>query len=264
MPLPKLSVVMEGFQPILKRLSASEQKAAIRAAFDVGGQWWVANYLPLRFTRYARAKLGYELRSSHIKRKKNYNAPDPLVWTGETRTSVLGTVRVAVGGSASAPWADIKMRTGGPRHKTVYEVLGTIPDSEMPGVAKVIGEKLQAILAQAVSPGGRSKRLTLAGASTKLSGPRAAAARTVSRQVRGDLNDARLDAGVAQERFATERPAARARVQSRLKRTHDRWRRQSGGSAADGAASGMSQTYASSSRYRHAQAQARHRSRYPR
>lgn len=260
--LPALSVVLEGYQPILKRLSASEVKLAIRAAMDTGARWWIANYLPLRFQRYARAKLGYELHSSHIKRKKNYDAPDPLVWTGETRESVLKTARVAVGGSAGSPYADIKMRTGGPRHKIVYQVLNTILDSEMPGVAMIIDAELAAILSQAVSPGGRSKRLTLAGAGSSLTSPAATAARKLNSNIRGDRNDAVLDAGASKERFESAQKDNRARVQSRLKRTHDRWRRQSGGSAADGAASGMSQTYTGSSRYRHAQAQARHRSRY--
>lgn len=262
MPLPALSVVLEGFQPILQRLSATEMKLAVRVSFEVGGGWWIVNYLTLRFTRYARAKLGYELHSSHIKRKKAYNAPEPLVWTGETRESVLKTARVIAGGTASGPWVDIKMRAGGPRHKIVYEVLNTILDSEMPGVAKVIGEQLQSIIDQAVSPGGRSKRLTLAGASSNLNSPASQLARKQSMTAKGDRNDATLDAGAAKDRFEAERPAARARVQSRLKTTHDRWRRSSGGSANDGAASGMSKTYAGSSRYRHAQAQARHRSRY--
>ncbi|HEX3132638.1 MAG TPA: hypothetical protein VHX44_03535, partial [Planctomycetota bacterium] len=88
---------------------------AVRVAFEAGGGWWIVNYLTLRFTRYARAKLGYELHSSHIKRKKQYNAPDPLVWTGETRESVLKTAHVVSGGTSSGPWVDIKMRTGGPR-----------------------------------------------------------------------------------------------------------------------------------------------------
>lgn len=262
MPLPALSVVLEGFQPILQRLSATEMKLAVRVSFEAGAGWWIVNYLTLRFTGYARAKLGYELRSSHIKRKKQYNAPDPLVWTGETRESVLKTARVVAGGTATGPWVDIKMRTGGPRHKVVYQVLSTILDSEMPGVAKVIGEQLQAIIDQAISPGGRSKRLTLAGASSKLGSASANVARKQAATARGDRNDAVLDAGAGKDRFAAEKPANQAKVQSRLKRTHDRWRRSSGGSANDGAASGMSKTYAGSSRYRHAQAQARHRARY--
>lgn len=264
MPLPTLSVVLEGFQPILQRLSATEMKLAVRVSYEAGAGWWIVNYLTLRFTRYARAKLGYELRSSHIKRKKNHGAPDPLVWTGETRESVLKTARVVSGGTAEGPWVDIKMRTGGPRAKIVYEVLSTILDSEMPGVAKVIGEQLQAIVDQAISPSKRSKRLTLAGASSQLGSAAANVARAQHRTARGDRNDAVLDAGAARERFEAEQPARRARIQSRLKRTHDRWRRQSGGSAADGAASGMSATYRGSSRYRHAQAQARYRARYRR
>lgn len=262
MMFPALPFTLSGFTPILERLSATEQKLAVQAAMSAGAHWWIGSYLPMRFTRYARAKLGYELRSSHIKRKKNYGAPDPLVWTGETRESILKTVRTAVGGTAVSPYVDVKMRTGGPRHQTVYQVLNTILQSEMDGVSRVVGAELQSILAQAISPSKRSRRLTLAGASSKLGSDAANVARAQHRTARGDRNDATLDAAAAKERFAAERPANRARVQSRLKRTHDRWRRASGGSANDGAASGMSRTYANSSRYRHAQAQARHRSRY--
>ena len=263
MPLPSLSLVLDGFQPLLRRLSATEMKLAVRVSFEAGGGWWITNYLTLRFTRYARAKLGYELRSSHIKRKKDFGAPDPLVWTGETRASVLRTARVVAGGTASGPWVDIKMRTGGPRHKTVYQVLSTILDSEMPGVAKIIGEQLQLIIDQAVSPGGRSKRMTLAGAKSSLASPAAAVARKQAATQRGDLNDAQLDAGSDRDRLNAERPNARARVQSRLKATHAGWRRKAGGSASGGAAGdGLSQTYLGSARYRHAQAQQRHRSRY--
>lgn len=264
MPVPVLTATLEGFQPLLQRLSATEMKLAIRVSYEAGAGWWISNYLTLRFTRYATAKLGYELRSGHIRRKKDYGAPDPLVWTGETRESVFKTARVVSGGTADGPWVDIRMRTGGPRHKIVYQVLSTILQAEMPGVAKAVADQLQAILDQAVSPGGRSKRLTLAGASSSLASPKAQLARAQHRTARGDRNDATLDAGAARERFTAEKPANQARVQRRLKRTHDGWRRRSGGSAADGAASGMSQTYAGSSRYRHAQAQARHRARYRR
>jgi hypothetical protein len=259
--IPALSFVLEGAAPILKRLSATEQKAAVRVAWLAGAVWWIASYLVLRFTRYARAKLDYELHSSHIKRKQNYNAPDPLVWTGETRDAVLGNARPVVGGSAGEPWADIKMRTNAPRAPIVYRVLNTILDSEMPGVAKVIAATLQDLLAAAVSPGGRSKRLTLAGASSSLNSPQATAARTASAALADQRQGARDQAEDDRVRITEARPNARAKVQSRLKRTHDKWRRTSGGSAPI-QGGGMSQTYAGSSRHAHAVAQSRHRARY--
>jgi hypothetical protein len=257
--LPPLSVTLEGLAPIRAKLSATEWKAAVRAAFQLGGEWWIGNYLPLRFTKYARAKLNYELHSSHIKRKKDFEATDPLVWTGQTRDAVLGNAHVAVGGSADHPYADIKMATPGPRAPIVYQVLNTILDSEMPGVSREIADALQAILAQAVTLGGRSKRLTLAGASTSLSSPAAAVgrARIENRQT---VRDAAEDDRV---RITEARPAAIEMRQNRLKRTHDRWRRTSGGSAPVGGDGGqMAASYANSSRYRHAAAQRRHRARY--
>jgi hypothetical protein len=251
--------VLEGHQPILQRLSATERKAAIRAAFQVGADWWFANYLPLRFSKYARAKLNYELHSSHIKRKKDFKANDPLVWSGQSRDAVLGNSRFAVGGSADHPYADLKMRLPGPRAPIVYQVLNTILDSEMPGVAREIGNALQEILAQAVSPGGRSKRLTLAGASSSLSSAAATAgrARITGRQTaRDEAEDDRV-------RITESKPAAvRARA-NRLQATHDRWRRTSGGSAPVGGDTGaQAASYIGSSRYHHAAAQRRYRARY--
>lgn len=259
--IPALSFVLDGAAPILKRLSAGEQKAAIRVAWEAGAVWWIANYLLLRFSRYARAKLGYELHSSHIKRKQNYDAPDPLVWTGETRDNVLATARPVVGGSASTPWADIKMRTGAARAEIVYRVLNTILDSEMPGVAKVIAATLQDLLAAAVSTGGRSKRLTLAGASSSLTGAAATKARTARDLLSDQRQTARDQSEDDRVRIKENRPSAKAAIQSRLKRTHDTWRRQSGGSTPT-QGGGMSKTYAGSTRHAHAQAQARHRARY--
>lgn len=259
--IPALTFVLDGAKPILKRMSVGEQKSAIRTAWEAGAVWWIVNYLVLRFSRYARAKLGYELKSGHIKRKKDYGANDPLVWTGETRDAVLGNARPVVGGSASQPWADVKMRTPGPRSAIVYKVLNTILDSEMPGVAKVIAATLQALLAAAVSVGGRSKRLTLAGASSNLSSPHAATERAAHQQMADQRQTARDASEDDRVRITENRPSAQAAVQARLKRTHDTWRRTSGGSAPI-QGGGMSQTYAGSSRHAHAQAQARYRSRY--
>jgi hypothetical protein len=133
---------------------------------------------------------------------------------------VLGNARPVVGGSASQPWADIKMRTNGPRAEIVYKVLNTILDSEMPGVAKVIAATLQALLAGAVSIGGRSKRLTLAGSSSSLASPQAAAARTAHGQVSERRQTARDQSEDDRVRITENRPGARAQAQSRLKRTH--------------------------------------------
>ncbi len=253
--LPRLGAILEGHEPILKRLSKGERKGAEQAAMQAGAARFFGDYAHLRFTRYATARLGYFLRSGHIKRKKDFGVPEPLVWTGETRVSVLTRARIAVAGSAGAPTAEIKMPLPGPRAPIVVETLSQVIDSEMGGFAEEAGKVLTEILGQTSSTGGKSKKLTLAGASSSLTGISARRARAL----RGDRNDHLEDAKARRSSITDARPANAAAVAARTQRTHNRWRRQAGGSAPTG---GPSQTYLRSTRYRHAQAQARYRARY--
>jgi hypothetical protein len=257
--LPRFSAVLDGAAPILKRLSKAERKLAEQAAIGAGAARWFADFAPLRFTRYARARLGYALRSGHIKRKKDYGVPEPLVWTGETKVSVLTRARFAIAGSAGKPTAEIKMPLPGPRAPIVGETLSQVLDSELGGFGEEAGRVLGEILGGATGVSKRSKKLTLAGASSSLTGVSARRARALQ----GDRNDHLQDAQARRSAIADARPAHAAAVSRRLKRTHDRWRRTSGGSAGPvGGAGAPAGTYLRSTRYRHAQAQARYRARY--
>lgn len=273
--LPDLQVWMEGMTPILRTFSTAQQKEIMQHLLGELAEWWIDEWLPQRFeSRYARGKLGYHLRSSHINRKRYYGAPEPLTWTGDTRESVFETARVKTGGSAKKPYADIRMQLGGPRADIVYQVLNTILDGELSGEGVALIESLWAELLEHSMVTGRVQRArkgkragdvqsrVLRGGTVNAQAVRRQQGRAERRDdLQADAEDRRID-------LLEGRDEGRAKAQAALKRTHDRWRRQSGGAAAYAqspsrrAAPGMSRTYAGSTRYRRAKAQSRYRRRY--
>ena len=175
--LPRIGAIFQGAEPILKRLSKNERKGAEQAALGAGAARFFVDFTPLRFTRYATAKLDYRLRSGHLKRKRLFGVTDPLVWTGDTRASVLGRSRIAVAGTAGHPTADLKMPLPGPRPEVVVKTLSAVLESELAGFAQVAGQVLTELLGQASSVGGKSKKLTLTGAKSAVTNSRYARAR---------------------------------------------------------------------------------------
>ena len=94
----------------LSRLPPRMRTEALELCLARAVEWWVANYLPLRFNAgYARRELGYTIKEKtrKIKAIAARTHPDaalPNVRTGETRKDVLASTRVitkAVGGSSS-------------------------------------------------------------------------------------------------------------------------------------------------------------------
>lgn len=80
----------------IDRLTRGQQKAAIKAALDATMQWWIAEYLPLRFTQAA-TRFGYDPASStRAKKQRQARKPGwqdaalPNVWTGATRSAAQG------------------------------------------------------------------------------------------------------------------------------------------------------------------------------
>jgi hypothetical protein len=252
--IPKVSFVFDQYKCQLARLTRSQVKDVLRASLQAGAWWWTTNYLMLRFTWYAGAKLGYALTSGHIKRKKDYNSPLPLVWTGTTRYSVAKTVAVREGGSSANPFVDVKYRVGGPRAPVVFRVLNTILQSEMGGVVRVIEATLADLLSGARKRGGRSLKMELPADSPKLM------RQAHESSARGQIAPQAGDANDFKEDWAAHKNAAQQKVQRRLKLTHARWRRTAGGSAPV-SGGGVSRTYAGSHRERYAMAQSRYRER---
>jgi hypothetical protein len=262
--MPSIAVVMEGVERYRKTFSAAEWKAAVRAAFEAGAFAWIADFLEKRFTGYATAKLGYALRSGHVKRKKNYGVPQPLVWTGETMESVLSQATVRVSGSAANSTASIPMRVPGPRAPIVYEVLSTILDTEMGPTAREIERVLHGLIDQStvtkITKSGKNKgkvrKRTFAGVSTRVDQRNATRTQRVRQQERFDAANARAEDRRVE--LSETLGARQEQVQQRLRRTHAQWRRQAGGAAPTG---GPAAAYAASPRFRRAQAQSRYRQR---
>lgn len=80
----------------IDRLTRGQQKAAIKAALDATMQWWIAEYLPLRFTPAA-SRFGYDpAPSTRAKKLRQARKPGwqdaalPNVWTGATRSAAQG------------------------------------------------------------------------------------------------------------------------------------------------------------------------------
>lgn len=80
----------------LDRLTRGQQKAAIKAALDATMQWWIAEYLPLRFTPAA-TRFGYDPAGGTMAKKIRQSrkpgwsqAALPNVWTGATRSAAQG------------------------------------------------------------------------------------------------------------------------------------------------------------------------------
>lgn len=112
----------------------------LRAGLHAGGQKWIAEYLPLRFTSYAMGVLGY-----HARRGTGH---DPLVHTGRLRADALANsspeARVTSGNATlilhiSTPtMLDHKGNSTGYGYSAspiVYDVLKQITDREVDVIA---------------------------------------------------------------------------------------------------------------------------------
>jgi len=183
-------------------------------------------------------------------------------------------VRVKTGGSARRPYADIRMRMGGPRAEIVYQVLNTILDGELAGGGVALVESMwaeiigQSLVTGTVQRNARGKRKGDV-RSRQLRGGTLTALEVRQHQRRQERRDD-MQAGAEDRRveLLEGRGAGRDAAQRALTRTHDQWRRQSGGAAAFAASparraeDGMARAYRTGPRYRKAQAQARYRRRH--
>lgn len=108
-PLRMRLEATEQFAKLFWKDSAAEWNAIIRAGLRAGGEAWIAEYLPLRFTGYARSDLGYN------GKKKNKL---PLIKTGNLHENAL-----------SQSWAEAEANAGMAR-VTLHIATGTAPPNK--------------------------------------------------------------------------------------------------------------------------------------
>lgn len=87
----------------IDKLTRAQQKAAIKAALDATMSWWIAEYMPLRFTKAAE-RFGYDPAGGTMAKKIRQSrkpgwsqAALPNVWTGATRSAAQGARFRSVG-----------------------------------------------------------------------------------------------------------------------------------------------------------------------
>lgn len=98
-------------------MKGPDRKALLKAATDAVMHFWIANYLPLKFTGYA-WEAGYRVAPGTMKRKKRYqqtgrlnpetgqieacpDADKPNVITGATRSAAFSTARFQGSGTST-------------------------------------------------------------------------------------------------------------------------------------------------------------------
>ncbi len=134
---------------VLKNKAA--QNRVMKVAFKDMGDFWINNFLPLRFSLYAEQKLLYK-RSSRKKNTKaktifsfrgqSFNARDPLVRTGKLVGSALRTAN----SKGTPKGARVTFTIPHALRKKELVVLKEVPGSEVNAMAKRMEETLPGLI----------------------------------------------------------------------------------------------------------------------
>jgi hypothetical protein len=191
-----LNAIFELKGPFAKLMTA-ERKGVIQASLRAGGELFKSKYIPLRFTDYA-YRLGYKVTEAWKKFKRRTlktGRAQPYVGTtpagGGNVLSLAGgnhdglTVynpekmsvamargcRVDISGTSRG--GDIIIRTpfGHPLRTEYAKAFTHITEAENQTVAREVSRAFTALISKAVSIGGRSKKMSIPGASSSWKPP---------------------------------------------------------------------------------------------
>jgi hypothetical protein len=184
-----VNVIFEMKGPFAQLASNTERKVVAQSALRVGGEWFRAERIPLRFTDFA-YRLGYRVTDDWKKFKRRVlksGRAVPYIGTtppggGDIESFIRGmpTVynpekmavaiergcRVDITGTSKG--GDIIIRTpyGHPIRPLMAEAFKTVTPEEYQGVAQRVAAAFRDFLAGAKAKGGRSTRLTIVGSTS--------------------------------------------------------------------------------------------------
>lgn len=150
-----LSVSEDLFRVFFK---TGEWNAIVRAALAAGGTYWIEKYLPLRFTNYAKAELGYAAKTARRATSpysaKNARYKMPLVLDGNLQNTALTQSYADAKATSSNAYVTLHIATGmtQPTAKgasmpyaaqpLVNRTLSTITEREIAAIAKQAEETI--------------------------------------------------------------------------------------------------------------------------
>ncbi len=191
-----LNVIFELKGPFAKLMTA-ERKGVIQTSLRVGGEFFKLKYIPLRFTDYA-YRLGYKVTDAWKKFKRRTlktGRAQPFIGTTppgggnvlslaggnhdgltvynaeKMSTAMTAGCRVDITGTAKG--GDIVIRTpyGHPLRPEYAKAFTHVTDAESQSVAQEVARAFKALISRAVSIGGRSKKMSIPGASSSWKPP---------------------------------------------------------------------------------------------
>ncbi len=187
-----INVIFELKGPFAKLANATERKVVAQSALREGGEWFRTERIPLRFTDWV-YRMGYRVTDawkSFKRRTTKTGRALPFIGTtppggGDILSMAGGNAEIVVHNAekmavamergcrvdivGTSKGGDILIRTpyGHPIRPEYAEVFKSVSPEEYQRVAQIVAAAFQDFLANARSKGGRSKKLTIEGASAK-------------------------------------------------------------------------------------------------
>ncbi len=188
-----INVIFEMKGPFAKLASNTERKVVAQAALREGGEWFRSERIPMRFTDWA-YRLGYRVTDAwKAFKRRTTKTGRALPFIGTTPPGGGDILSLAGGNhdglvvhnaekmaiamergcrvdiSGTSKGGDILIRTpfGHPIRPEYAEVFKKVTPEEYQQVARIVAAAFQEFLASAKMKGGRSKKLTIEGASAK-------------------------------------------------------------------------------------------------
>lgn len=137
-PLRMRLEATDQFAKLFWKDSSAEWNSMIRAGLKAGGEAWIAEYLPLRFTGYARSELGYNgKKTKKLPLVKTGNLHDTALsqsWAEAAATSSNASVVLHIA-TGTAPPNKNGSTAGYNQQPLVYRTLTTITEREIEFIA---------------------------------------------------------------------------------------------------------------------------------
>ena len=160
-----IRTTIEANRKALSLFSQKEQNTLIREAMRRVGDLWAKVFLPKRCTSYAVSSLRYNPTAAWESKKRALAdrgviakpQPTPLVYTGISRSSALGGVRVDPKATRNRAYAMVRIPLGHPVKKQTAQIFKYLPPHEVKRVADEFKRALVAgiadgFIAKASSP----------------------------------------------------------------------------------------------------------------
>lgn len=199
-----IRVVLEANGGALVLFRARERNLAVRTSLQSGGDFWLVNFLPMRFSKYAAQALGYRVSQKWEKAKMRWlgeaipfvgftpvNGGNPPTWsegnnTAKMRDVALSQARAEAIATSKTQRISLFIPFGHPVQSQTSVYFRIMPAWEVQAIAREVARTLASIIASGVtvtSKKGKFAPRTLVGASTPMSARPTAGAAHRSRSI---------------------------------------------------------------------------------